>query len=144
MNNVSYTRLTVEELALFGCSFPLLSKYSMKVSVEGEIVGFVALEDKPLILRECQDDPKHIQDYKRAINTRNTYYLRKIMFSPNFRNSGLLENLFLMVNKQLPHNYSIWCRPTIWDTNGYIVQIGGFLPPPYGIRRNIVLFSLNV
>lgn len=144
MTNISYTRLTAEELALFGCSFPLLSQYSMKVSVEGEIVGFVALEDKPLILRESKDDPKQVQDYKRAINNRKTYYLRKIMFSPKLRYIGLLEDLFLKVNKQLPHNYSIWCRPTIWDINGYITQIVGSLPPPYDVRRNIVMFSLNV
>jgi len=140
---IEYSKLSQSELSLFGCSFPLLSDYSMKVSVNNEIVGFVALENNPLVLRISRNDSQEIRKYKDGINKRNTFYLRKIMFSPKYEEL-LLQSLFLRINKQLPYNYSIWCKPQIWDVNHYIDKIGGFMSPPFNIRRNIVLFSLNI
>lgn len=139
---IKYSQLTISELELFGCSFPSLSKHSMKVSVDNEIVGFVAIEDIPLKLKIYKSDSKNVVEYKQSVNKRNTFYLRKIMFSPKYEK--LLFPLFQKVNDNMPYNYSIWCKPQIWDTNHYIDKIGGFLPPAYHVQRNILLFSLNV
>ena len=140
---IEYSNLSQSELSLFGCSFPLLSNFSMKVSVNNEIVGFIALEDKPLILRIDRNDTEEVIRYKEGINRRNTFYLRKIMFTPKYEEM-LLQALFLKVNQQMPYNYSIWCKPQIWDRYNYIGKLGGFMRPPFNIRRNIVLFSLNI
>ena len=141
---IKYSNLSQSDLSSFGCSFPLLSDYSMKVSVDDKIVGFVAIEDRPLVLQINQGDSQEVKSYKEGINNCKTFYLRKIMFSAEYEEL-LLQSLFLKVNKRIPYyNYSIWCKPQIWDVNHYIDKIGGFMSPSFNIGRNIVLFSLNI
>lgn len=144
MENVRYSRLFSSELELFGCSFPRLSSFSMKATLNDEIIGWIAIEDTPLRLIQHRNDDVNVVNYKKAINNRATYYLRKITFSEKFRYNGVLEELFAMICKNMPFPSSIWCKPQIWDREGYVKQIGGFMPPPYDVKRNIVLFSLNI
>ena len=140
---VKYSRLTIEELELFGASFPSLSEYSIKASINDEIVGFIALENNPLILKPSDKDCEAKRQYKLQFNNHKSYYLRLIKISQIHRYDSTLEDMFDYMVHKLPHFSIIWCRPSIWDRNGYITQIGGFNPIPMDISTALI-FSIDV
>ena len=143
MMNVKYERLTLEDLFQLGMSFPCLSQYSVKAVLNGEIIGLIALEDKPLSVRIYQSDSKPLIDYKEAINRTKSYYLRKIMFKADYRYSGELENLFDYAISKTPKQSFIWCHP-FWDVEKYIEQIGGFTEPRKNINRNVLFYGNEI
>ena len=135
---VKYERLTSKDIRKYGMTFPCLSQYSIKAVLNGEIIGLVALEDKPLSLRIYRTDSKPLAEYKTAINRINSYYLRKIMFMPKYRYSGELENMFDYMVSKTPKKSFIWGY-SFWDTEGYFEQLGCFSEPRKRINRNVLL-----
>lgn len=140
---VKYAKLTLRDLQLYGLSFARLSQYSIKAIFNGEIIGFIALEDIPLSIRIYQSDSKSLIKYKEAINRANSYYMRKIMFMPKYRYSGVLENMFDYMVSKTPKQSFIWCH-SFWDVEKYITQIGGFVKPRKDINRNILLYGHEI
>ena len=142
VGDIEYAPLTQEELAnKYGASYPQFSQYSMKVSVKGEIVGYIGIENNPLKLSLNEDDEDAIKKYKEMINNINSFYLRKIEI--NGEHIDKLKTLFEKTIYNLPYYSILWSRPSIWDIDGLIDKIGEFLPLAYNIDNSTYIFSLH-
>lgn len=140
VDDIEYAPLTQEELAnKYGASYPHFSRYSMKVSVKGEIVGYIGIEDIPLKLSLNDEDEDAIKTYKVMINNTNSFYLRKIEI--NSEHIDKLKILFEETIYKFPFYSILWSKPSIWDMDGLIDKIGEF--QPLAINNSIYIFSLH-
>ena len=142
VGDIEYAPLTQEELAnKYGASYPQFSQYSMKVSVKGEIVGYIGIENISLNLPFNEDDEDAIKTYKEMINNINSFYLRKIEI--NSEHIDKLKILFEKTIYRLPFYSILWSKPSIWDISGLIDKIGEFQPLAYNIDNSTYIFSLH-
>lgn len=136
-----YTPLTQEELTdISGESYPRFSRYSMKVSVDGEIAGYICIEDIPLELSVNEDDDDAIKTYKGMINDISSFYLRKMEI--NGEHLDKLKILFEKTVCRLPYFSLLWCKPSV-DNGGLIEKLDEFQPLAYNIDNSIHIFSLH-
>ena len=142
VDDIEYTPLTKEELAnKYGASYPQFSQYSMKVSVKGEIVGYIGIENIPLKLSLNEDDEDEIKTYKEMINNINSFYLRKIEIDREHIDK--LKGLFKETINRLPFFSILWSKPSIWDIDGLTQKIDELRPLAHNIDNNIYIFSLH-
>ena len=124
-----------------------VSRYSKKVVIDNTTVGAIIFQDTNLKIEQSiidNSDSDETKLYYKFLNSANSIYLRKIIFSEEYLFSGALENLFDYITLEvIPRDFIIWCNDTSLLRN-YIVQIGGFNPPLYELpNSNILLFSIH-
>ena len=143
MEYFDYTQADAEN---DGIGYPI-SRYSKKVVINNITVGAIIFQDTNLKIEQSIIDNSDSDDsklYYKSLNSANSIYLRKIIFSEEYLYSGALENLFDYITLEvIPRDFLIWCNDTSL-LRKYIVQIGGFNPPLYELSNsNILLFSIN-
>lgn len=126
----------------------IISKYSMKVVDNGEIIGSIVFTNDELnisnsYIRSAENEDA--KNYYKNLNKANSILLRKITFKEEYRYSGKLEDSFDHITSEIiPTNYVIWCYDN-YPLRDYITQIGGFNSPLHKLpNENILLFSVDM
>lgn len=142
--NIKFTQLTSDDLNRLGIATLSFSNCSVKTidATNGEIVGYIVVEDTPLRLPINENDSDEVKDYKQDFNSHQTFYIKKISILQELQYSGNLVTMFMNMTGKLPKSSILWCRPSIWDCKGYIRQIGGFDTLPYNLDNRIVISSI--
>ena len=149
MNNVTFRNLTKEDLKFLNYPIHSLNNHSLKVIITQneydkeieKIIGYIIIDDVRLSLTINEYDNENLNRYKSNINNTPSYLLREIYINENYREEGILEELFDKVSHSLPHTSIIWYKETELRNKDLIKQIGGFVSLPYGIDDDIYVFS---
>lgn len=147
--SIHFEPLTNLDLEQLGCSFQNLHECSIKAVLkecdkDDIIIGYIAIEKTPFHLLPTKNDNEAIKDYKNKFNKIQSFLLRKIYITEEYRYTGKLESLFDNVVSKLPFKSIVWCRPShMGEHSSLVEQIGGFNSIPYNIDSNVLIFSLQ-
>ena len=144
---MEYLDYTQEDASSDGIGYTI-SHYSKKVVKNNKTIGAIIFQDIKLQIDQSIIDNSDSEDaklYYKSLNNVRSIYLRKIVFSEDYLESGALENLFDYITiKVIPQDLLIWCNNTCL-LRKFIIQIGGFNPPLYKLpSSNILLYSVNL
>lgn len=141
---IKFAQLTSDDLNRLGIATLSFSNSSVKAidATNDEIIGYIVVENTPLRLPIKADDSNEVKEYKQDFNSHQTFYIKKISILQELRYSGNLETMFMNMTGKLPKASILWCKPSIWDCEGYIRQIEGFENLPYNIDNRILISSI--
>lgn len=140
---IKFAQLTSDDLNTFGIGTSSFSNYSVKAidDCNGEIVGYIVLEDSALRLLIKEIDTDEVKEYKQKFGLHQTFYLKKIFILPKLRYSGNLETMFMYMTGKLPKSSILWSKPSVANKESYLMQLGCFTNLPFHINDGILVFA---
>ena len=140
---IEFSNLSCDELGPLGIDLGLHSSYNVKVTENGNIVGYILIQDKRINAKFKQNMLKDQQEYIYDLNKKACYNLRKIkMFSKRY--DGYVENMYDYLISIMPKGYYIWSN-SYWDRGTKYLLSLGFedLPIELRIDSRIKIFKIR-
>lgn len=140
---IKFVQLTQDDLNTLGIGTSSFSNHSVKAidDCNGEIVGYIVLEDIPFRLPIEVNDANKVKEYKQDFNSHQTFYLKNIFILPKLRYSGNLETMFMTMVEKLPEYSILWSKPSVANKEEYLMQLGGATNLPFHINDGILVFA---
>ena len=135
---------SIDDLKIMGLSEALYSPYNVKAVYEGQIVGYITVQDKDINLPMKRHYTEEEKQRVKLLKSKKWFLIRRISFKEEYKETGNLYNMFDYLIKILPNDSYLWSN-VYWDRKTHHIQyVGGFTSLPEDIcgNNNLQIFSV--